>query len=432
MSRQIFKRCTRCAKRPRLGPGDRVCPTCGSADYSWGFVVDIGDDPATGKRRRRRGGGFTTRRDAEVALREVLSQRDRGQLVQATTITVREFLVDQWLPSMRMSIGPTTLEGYRGNIERYIVPRVGDLPLRALTPPRINQLYADVRDNGRIRGSGPLALKTVREVHVTLHRALEDAVRWDYLPANPSDRATAPSATAARNERRRRIRTWSAAEVNAFATFIEGHELHELWALAASTGMRRSELLGLRWIDLDLQRRLLSVRRVLVLIGGQPQFKDAPKSAHGFRTISIPPRVTQLLLELRAWQAGQPQLRAVPPEQALVFARPDGDAWHPDHVTSTLRELMLASDLPRIRPLQDLRHTHATLLIGEGGVNVKVVQERLGHHSHSFTADTYQHVIPGMDEAAASRFDDLVFGGKEAEASPESPRSSHLPSQPDR
>jgi integrase len=410
MSGQVFKRCTRCPNRTRLGAGDRHCATCGGSDYTWGFVVDIGDDPVTRKRRRRRGGGFATRREAEAALREVLAKRDRGQLVKPTTITVREFLVDQWLPAMRMSIGPTTLEGYRGNIERYIVPRVGDLQLRALTPPRINQLYADVRENGRVIGTGPLALKTVREVHVTLHRALEDAVRWDYLEGNPSDRATAPSATAARNERRRRIRTWSAAEVNAFATFIERHELHELWALAASTGLRRSELLGLRWIDLDLERRLLSVRRVLVKVGGTAQFKDAPKSAHGFRTISLPPRVTQLLLKLRAWQAEQPRLQAIPPEQALVFCRHDGDPWHPDHVSTTLRELVIASGLPRIRPMQDLRHTHATLLIGEGGVNVKVVQERLGHHSHSFTADTYQHVIPGMDEAAASRFDALVFG----------------------
>jgi integrase len=188
-------------------------------------------------------------------------------------------------------------------------------------PAAINQLYADVRENGRTRGTGPLALKTVREVHVTLHRALEDAVRWDYLETNPSDRASAPSATAARNERRKRIRTWSAAEVNTFAAFIEGHELHELWALAASTGLRRSELLGLRWIDLDLNRRLLSVRRVLILVGGTAQFKDAPKSAHGFRTISLPPKVTQLLIELREWQAQQPRLQAIPPEQALVFCR---------------------------------------------------------------------------------------------------------------
>ncbi len=418
MSRQVFKRCTRCPERTRLGSGDRRCPSCDSSEYTWGFVVDIGLDPATQKRRRRRGGGFATRKEAEVALREVLGKRDRGQLVQPTTMTVREFLVDQWLPAMRLTIGPTTLEGYRGNIVRYIVPRVGDLPLRALTPPLINQLYADVRENGRTRGTGPLALKSVREVHVTLHRALEDAVRCDYLEANPSDRASAPSATAARNERRRKIRTWSAAEVNTFAAFIEGHELHELWALAASTGLRRSELLGLRWIDLDLNRRLLSVRRVLVLVAGQPHFKDAPKSAHGFRTISLPPKVTQLLIELREWQAQQPRLKAVPSEQALVFCRYDGDPWHPDHVTSTLRELMIASGLPRIRPMQDLRHTHATLLIGVGGVNVKVVQERLGHHSHSFTADTYQHVIPGMDEAAASRFDELVFGEDQTDAEP--------------
>jgi integrase len=424
VSRQIFKRCTRCSARTRFGPGDRHCPKCGGSEASWGFVVDIGPDPATDKRRRRRGGGFATRREAEAALREVLTKRERGQLVQPTTMTVRAFLVDQWLPAMPMSIGPTTLEGYRGNIERYIVPRVGDLPLRALTPPVINRLYADVRQNGRTRGTGPLALKTVREVHVTLHRALEDAVRWDYLEANPSDRASAPSATAARNERRRRIRTWSATEVNTFAAFIEGHELHELWALAASTGLRRSEILGLRWIDLDLNRRLLSVRRVLIKIGGTAQFKDAPKSAHGFRTISIPPRVTQLLLELRDWQAQQPRLQAIPSEQALVFCRYDGAPWHPDHVSKTLRELVIESGLPRIRPMQDLRHTHATLLIGEGGVNVKVVQERLGHHSHSFTADTYQHVIPGMDEAAATRFDALVFGDNDAEPPAEGQRST--------
>jgi hypothetical protein len=111
MSRQVFKRCTRCAKAHPPGRGDRRCPTCGSADYTWGFVVDIGLDPATGKRRRRRGGGFATRRDAEAALREVLTKRDRGQLVQTTTMTVREFLVDQWLPAMRMSIGPDHARG---------------------------------------------------------------------------------------------------------------------------------------------------------------------------------------------------------------------------------------------------------------------------------------------------------------------------------
>src|SRR5690606_19358849 len=93
----------------------------------------------------------------------------------------------------------------------------------------------------------------------------------------------------------------------------------------------------------------------------------------------------------------------------LVFCRPDGLPWHPDYVTSAVRKLIEASGLPRIRPLQDLRHTHATLLL-VGGEHLKVVQERLGHHSHSFTSDTYQHVTPGMDDAAAARFDGMIFG----------------------
>jgi integrase len=97
------------------------------------------------------------------------------------------------------------------------------------------------------------------------------------------------------------------------------------------------------------------------------------------------------------------------PNLDLVFCRPDGHPWHPDHVTATVRELIEDSGLPRIRPLQDLRHTHATLLL-VGGEHLKVVQERLGHHSHSFTSDTYQHVTPGMDDAAAARFDGMVFG----------------------
>lgn len=172
--------------------------------------------------------------------------------------------------------------------------------------------------------------------------------------------------------------------------------------------MRRSELLGLRWEDVDLDRGLLAVRQVLVKVGGRAEFKDAPKSQHGYRTLRIAPRVIRVLRKVRA---GQEELARSWDGSTfeLVFSRDDGHPWHPDHVTETIRELIEASALPSIRPLQDLRHTHATLLLADGE-NAKVVQERLGHHSHSFTADTYQHVMPGMDSAAASRFDGLVFG----------------------
>lgn len=353
-------------------------------------------------------GGFVTRKEAEAALAGWLVERQQGRHVDRSRITVAEFLVDQWLDAMAMGIAGSTLEGYRGLVHRYVVPRIGGVVLQELTPPTLNWLYADVRKNGRARSAEPLSLKTVREVHVVLHRALEDAVRWDYLASNPADRANAPSATAAKNQRKKAIRTWTAAEVERFARVNVGHALYPLWLLAASTGMRRSELLALRWEDVDLERGLLAVRQVLVKVGGKAEFKDAPKSQHGYRTLRLAPRVIRVLHEVlgrqqelaRSWD-GSPF--------KLVFCRDDGKPWHPDHVTETIRELISESGLPAIRPLQDLRHTHATLLLADGE-NAKVVQERLGHHSHSFTADTYQHVMPGMDTAAASRFDGLVFG----------------------
>lgn len=411
MKGYVFKRCTRCPQRGRYKEGDRRCPKCGASEFTWHFSVDVGRT-ADGKRRRKDKGGFTTMADAERAMRGVLAKVDRGRSVDSTKLTLGQFLRDEWLPAMQMSIGRTTWEGYRQKIDSYVMPRIGDIPLRDLKPPKLNWLYADVRDNGRTRGTGPLSLKTVREVHVILHRALEDAVRWEYIDINPAGRANPPSATAVKNQRRKAIRTWTAKQVHQFAEMYIDHPFFPLWLLAASTGMRRSELLGATWKAIDFERGLIAIQQVLVKVGGKAEFKDAPKSAHGYRTIAVPRRVLAQLREVRRRQVTQRLEAVVWNDHNLVFCRDDGMPWHPDHVTETIREMILASGLPRIRPLQDLRHTHATLLLADGE-NAKVVQERLGHHSHSFTADTYQHVMPGMDEAAANRFDNMVFSDED-------------------
>ena len=408
MKGYLHKRCTRCPKRGRYRQGDRRCPRCGASEYTWHFSVDAGRT-AEGKRRRIDKGGFASKREAQKAMQEVLAKVERGGILEAKKLTVAQFLTEDWLPSMRMSIEHTTWDGYREKLNSYVLRRIGEIPLGDLKPPKLNALYADIRENGRIRGDAPLSLKTVREVHVILHRALEDAVRWGYIEANPASRANPPSATAARNQRKKAMQTWTAAEVNEFSRQFSDHPLFALWLLAASTGMRRSELLGTRWKAIDFERSLIAIRQVLVVVGGRPEFKEAPKSAHGFRTIRVAPRVLEVLREARLRQAEMRLRSPVWNDNDLVFCRDDGNPWHPDHVTETIREMIDASGLPPIRPLQDLRHTHASLLLADGE-NAKVVQERLGHHSHSFTADTYQHVMPGMDAAAASRFDDLVFG----------------------
>lgn len=401
--------CTRCPQRARYRDKDRRCPKCGASTYTWYFSVEVGTDAATGKRKRKKVGGFSTKREAEKALAEVVSKVHHNRYVDGSKLSVREFLVDEWLPTMEMAIEGSTWTGYKEYIHRYVLNRIGDVPLRDLKAQKLNWLYADVRKNGRTRGTGPLSLKTVREVHVIMHRALEDAVRWEYIEVNPADRATPPSSTAAKNSRKESIRTWTAEEVHQFAQFATDDPFYPLWLLTASTGMRRSELLGLRWKDVDLDRGLVAIRQVLVKVGGRGRFKPAPKSRHGFRTLRIPARLVETLGRLKVWQDAARADALEWTDLDLVFCRGDGLPWHPDHVTASVRKLIEASGLPRIRPLQDLRHTHATLLL-VGGEHLKVVQERLGHHSHSFTSDTYQHVTPGMDDAAAARFDGMVFG----------------------
>lgn len=417
MAGSFFRRCTKCSERTRLPEGARRCPTCGGMDTSWYYHLSF-TDPATGKRRQPKRGGFPTRKAAQVAARKLLDKVDKGRVIDPSRMTVGDFLLNVWLPARRMEIGETTADGYEDNIRRYIVPRIGDDLLHAVKAPRLNWLYADVRAHGRLRGEGPLSNATVRHVHTIMHRAFEDAINWEYLDANPASRANPPSQSAVRDEGKASVRTWTAAQVHEFADFIaEQGKFFVLWLLAASTGMRRSELLGLRWQDVDFRRRQIAVRQVLIRIKGGARLKPAPKSAHGFRTIHVSDRVIEALRAHRKEQLEvRRQAEAEWEDHDLVFARqtpgpkgePPGQWWHPDYVTKTIRELIAESGLPRIRPLQDLRHTHATVLL-LGKEPTKTVQERLGHHSHHFTSDSYQHAIEAMDASAADAFDAAVF-----------------------
>jgi integrase len=177
-------------------------------------------------------------------------------------------------------------------------------------------------------------------------------------------------------------------------------------------------------MDVNLPRARVSVRQVIVKVGSRAVVKDAPKSEHGYRAVDIGPK---LVAVLRAREAEQLDERMAAgrdwEDNDLVFAHPTvgpravppGRWWYPDHATHRIAELIADSGLPRIRPLQDLRHTHASLLLA-AGEPPKVVQERLGHHSPAFTQSTYQHLLPGMGEAAARRFEALVLEPDEGEA----------------
>jgi integrase len=367
---------------------------------TYSIVLDLGRGP-DGRRQRRWHSGYRTRKDAERARVELLAQVDHGIYVEPSRLTVAVFLRDQWLLALTGQVRPTTLHSYRSNLERYVLPRIGQLPLQRLTPAHLNTLYGALLAAGG-RDGQPLSARTVQAIHMTVRKALGDAARWGLVVRNVAALASPPK------PRRAEMRTWTAAELRAFLEHVQDERLAALWMLAASTGMRRGEMLGLRWVDVDLDRGRVAVRQTLVIAGRQVVISE-PKTSRSRRSIALDPRS---VAALRSWRAAQAAERlawgAGWTDSGLVFTREDGMPIHPEWLSDAFEWRIKAAGLPRIR-LHDLRHTHASLGLA-AGVPIKVMSERLGHTSSSFTADAYQHVTPGLEEEAAATVARLVFG----------------------
>lgn len=370
---------------------------------AWYVITEQARDEADGTRRRKWHSGYQTRKAAEAALVSLMSRLQQGTYVEPTKSTFGAFL-EEWLTTIRPTVRDTTWLSYEAEVRKHVIPRLGTTRLQVLTPGDLNTLYADLLKNGRRDGRGGLSFKTVRYIHTILRRALETAVRWNLLVRNPASLADPPSFRGRRPE----MRTWSAEQVGAFLRATEGHSLHTAWVLAATTGMRRGELLGLRWSDVDFSNRRLSIQRSLVTAGYQTSLTE-PKTSRGRRSVVIDSRTASILKEHRRAQLedrlalGEAYL-----DQGLVLCRPDGSPIHPDALTKHFVKAVKASGLPRIR-LHDLRHTHATLAL-QANINPKIVSERLGHASVAFTLDTYSHAVPAIHEAAAEQLGAVVWG----------------------
>jgi integrase len=368
-------------------------------------VVYEGTDPVTGKERHRWHQGGDTRRDAERVLTELVKRMHDGDYRSPERITLGDYLVERWLPLRKSQLGHSTYDGYRRSINLHVLPRIGMIPLQRLTPEDLDGFYADLLTEGRLNGGGGgLAPKTVRNMHGMLHKALADACRKGTVQRNVASLADPPRA-----RRRSAMQVWNAEQLRQFLDEIEGHRLAPAFYVAANTGMRRGEVLGLHWRDVDLETSRLSVHQAMLNVAYEKRLGDV-KTDTGRRTIDLDPRTVAVLQAWRQVQLTEQELTGRPSTEAdVVFAKPDGEAVHPDYFSQLFDRHVAKSTLPRIR-LHDLRHTHATILL-KAGVPVKVVSERLGHSSPAFTMTVYQHVLPGMQADAARAFSEAVFGG---------------------
>lgn len=368
----------------------------------WYVVIEMERDQGTGARRRKWHSGFASKRDAERGLARMLTAQDEGLYIEPRRLTLAVFLTEQWLPAIESTVRPTTFHAYRSHVELYLRPRLGAQQLQRLTPDQLSRLYRELQRFGG-RDGKPLSPNTVRRIHATLHRALRDATRWGHLQRNPAASAVKPRqpTLGARD-----IQTWSATELRQFLVTVSNDRLFAMWRLAAMTGMRRGEIVGLRWSDVNLDAHRLAVRQTVTATGSRLTFGE-PKTKRGKRSVALD---RETVAALMAWKEMQDQERdswgGAWESTGLVFTRENGALVNPDRLSSWFRAGSERARVPQIR-LHDLRHTHASLAL-QAGIPAKVVSERLGHASVAFTLDVYSHVVPGLQEDAAQRIAALV------------------------
>jgi len=366
---------------------------------SYSVVLNMGIDPTTGKRKQQWVSVKGTKKDAEKRLAEMLHQIDTGSFMKPGKTTVAEFL-ERWLKDYaKPNLAPRTAEGYESIIRQHLIPRLGNIPLMRLKPEHLQKYYSETLSSGRCGKSSSLTAQTVRHHHTALHKALQTAVEWGVLPRNVADAVKAPRAE------RPEMRTWGESEIGQFLQAARRTPYYALFYSALFTGMRRSELLALRWQDVDLILSQVHVSRSLHQIRDRSLVFRSTKTAKGRRTIDLPPSAARVLAEHRERQKLERLMLGMPSkDEDLVFSHVDATPLRPNSITRAWVMLAARAGLKVIR-LHDARHTHASIMLKQG-VHPKIVQERLGHSSIAITLDTYSHLSPGLQEAAAKRFDE--------------------------
>jgi integrase len=361
---------------------------------SFQVIQDLPPQPG-GPKRPRRYATFKRERDAKRQLAEWEAELASGVVVVKDRQTVGDYLI-WWLDTCKVhEVRDNTLADYRWRAEKYLIPRFGKVQLSKLTPMQVQTWVSQCKQRG-------LSGNTIDDCYGLLRRALRHAVKLNLIARNPTDGVSLPHCE------HREPTVWQLEDIQRFLDSIPDHKLYPLWLTALVTGLRRGELVGLRWQDVDLEKRILCVRQSIVLAHGRKS-KHTTKSPAGERVIDLGKTMVAVLREHRLKQM---ELRlaagALWSDYDLVFPTDRGTAYHPDNISHQFAELIDGAGLPHIR-LHDLRHTAATLM-AVAGVSELVASERMGHSDPNLTRAIYQHTWREQHRDAAERVEEVVFG----------------------
>jgi integrase len=362
----------------------------------WRLVVSAGKKP-DGTRKQSTSTFLGAERDAERMLTRLLADADAGRLRTPSRATLAEFLAD-WLPTVESTLKPSSFAQYSRVVRLELSPRLGALPLVRLSALDIQRYLATRAREGNL---GPSALRVQFAV---LRRALNQAVEWDLLEVNPCARVKPP--VVPQSEAGQAVDAETAAQILEAA---EGTALHLPLLLLLTLGIRRGELLALRWSDWQERRGLLTVARTLYKAGPDPQF-GTPKSGKARVLVLTGELGTALAAHREAQERMRLKARDHWQEYGLILTRADGRPQAPSTFHERFGRFLHEAGLPRLR-VHDTRHASASILLAEG-VPLKVVSERLGHGSVTLTADLYGHVLRGAHEDASAKIEAALKRGR--------------------
>ncbi len=372
--------------------------TRGRVDGSWYLRVELARRP-DGRRHQRREAFWGTKREAESRLRDLLRLAENGGL-DAGRITVGD-LCERWVASSEHRVGTKTFQRYSSIVRLHLIPSLGSVRTSTLRPSDIETALNTWMSGDRKDGEkGNLSSRSVKHILDTLKSAFRWALKMNIISRNPVDAVSPPRVE------RHEMRALDVAGVGRLLDAASGTDLEAPVIVAVGTGLRRGELLGLRWSDIDVGASRLTVRRSIETVNGVTHEK-APKTVQSSRMISLPPFVSDALRRRKVQQTERRLILGLGKnEDCYVFTRADESPWEPGAFSLHFARLVQRHRLPHVR-FHDLRHTFGTLALASG-VDLKSVSTALGHSTISMTANTYVHAVEALRQDAAARLDLLL------------------------
>ena len=362
-------------------------------DGRWEGRYTAGHDPETGKQIFKNVLG-KTQAEVKEKLKKALEEAKKVDVTRTGKYTVETWM-DEWFENVaKLKVRPSSHQTYRGYIDHHIAPNIGNISLEKLSTMDLQKLYRKLMNKGRVERIEAkdqpkgLSAKTVRNINQVISSAMDFAVAQKIIHENPCKAVALPKVE------HKEMQTIPAEQLQAFLAEAKATGVYEMYYIELATGLRRGELLGLKWTDIDWKNGIIKVRRSIARVNGE--IVESPlKTKNSYRAVTISPQAIEVLKQQKAKT-----------NDAYVFPSPNGGPISPDSVNNMLKRVLERAGIPKVR-FHDLRHTFATIAL-QNGVDIKTVSGMLGHFSAGFTLDTYAHVTTSAQKEAAATMGNIL------------------------